>query len=39
MPRKRQSFPAELKAKVTLEALREKSTMAELAGRHDVQPI
>ena len=36
MPRKRRSFPAELKAKVALEALREESTMAELAARYDV---
>ena len=32
MPRKRRSYPAELKAKVALEALREEATMAELAG-------
>ena len=31
MPRKRRSYPAELKAKVALEALREEATMAELA--------
>ena len=29
MPRKRRSSPAELKAKVALEALREEATMAE----------
>ena len=38
MPRKRRSFPAELKAKVALEALREESTMAALAARYDVHP-
>ena len=38
MPRKRRSFPAELKAKVALEALREEATMAELAARYDVHP-
>ena len=38
MPRKRRSYPAELKAKVALEALREESTMAELAARYDVHP-
>ena len=31
MPRKRRSYPAELKANVALEALREEATMAELA--------
>ena len=31
MPRKRRSYPAELKAKVALEALREEATMADLA--------
>ena len=34
MPRKRRSYPAELKAKVALEALREEATMAELAARY-----
>ena len=38
MPRKRRSFPAELKAKIALEALREEATMAELAVRYDVHP-
>ena len=38
MPRKRRSFPAELKAKVALEALREEATMTELAARYDVHP-
>ena len=33
MPRKRRSYPAELKAKVAVEALREEATMAELAAR------
>ena len=30
MPRKRRSYPTELKAKVALEALREEAPMAEL---------
>ena len=38
MPRKRRSYPAELKAKVALEALREEATLAELAARYDVHP-
>ena len=38
MPRKRRSCPAELKAKIALEALREEATMAELAARYDVHP-
>ena len=38
MPRRRRSYPAELKAKVALEALREEATMAELAARYDVHP-
>ncbi len=38
MPRKRRSYPAELKAKVALEALRDEATMAELAARYDVHP-
>ena len=38
MPRKRRSYPVELKAKVALEALREEATMAELAARYDVHP-
>ena len=38
MPRKRRSYPAELKAKVALEALREEATMAELAARYSVHP-
>jgi transposase-like protein len=36
MPRKRRSYPAELKAPVEFEALREEATMAELAARYDV---
>lgn len=38
MARKRRKYPAELKAKVALEALREESTMSELAARYDVHP-
>lgn len=38
MPRKRRKYPAELKAKVALEALREEATMTELAARYDVHP-
>ncbi len=38
MPRRRRKYPAELKAKVALEALREESTMAELTARYDVHP-
>jgi transposase len=38
MPRKRRKYPPDLKAKVALEALREESTMAELAARYDVHP-
>ena len=38
MPRKRRNYPAELKAKIALEALREESTMAELAARYDIHP-
>ena len=38
MPRKRRSYPAELKAKVALEALREEATMTELAARYGVHP-
>ena len=38
MPRKRRSYPAELKAKVALEALREEATMAELAARYGIYP-
>jgi transposase len=38
MSRKRRKYPPELKAKVALEALREESTMTELAARYDVHP-
>ena len=38
MLRKRRSYPAELKAKVAVEALREEATMAELAARYGVHP-
>ncbi len=38
MPRKRRSYPAELKAKVALEALREDATIAALAARYNVHP-
>jgi transposase len=38
MSRKRRQFPPEFKAKVALEALREESTMSELAARYDVHP-
>ena len=39
MPRKRRSYPVELKATVAREALREEVTMAELASRDDVHPV
>ena len=38
MSRKRRSYPAELKAKVAVEALREEAPMAELAARYGVHP-
>lgn len=36
--RKRRSFSKEFKAKVALEALRERETLAELASRYGVHP-
>ena len=39
MPRERRSYPAELKAKVALEALREEATLAELATRTWTKPL
>ena len=38
MGRKRQSFSKEFKAKVALEALREESTIQEIAVKHGVHP-
>ena len=38
MGRKRQSFSKEFKAKVVLEALREESTIQEIAVKHVVHP-
>ncbi len=38
MARKRRKFPAELEAKVALEALRGEATLAELAARYEVHP-
>lgn len=38
MGRKRQSFRKEFKAKVVLEALREESTIQEIAVKHGVHP-
>ena len=38
MLRKTRSYPAELKAKIALEALREEATMAERAACYDVHP-
>lgn len=38
MGRKRQSFSKEFKAKVVLEALREESTIQEIAVKHGVHP-
>jgi len=36
--RKRKKYPAELKARVALEALRSDQTMAELSSRHKIHP-
>ena len=38
MAKKRQSFSKEFKAKVALEALREESTIQEIAVKHGVHP-
>ncbi len=38
MAKKRQSFSKDFKAKVTLEALREESTIQEIAVKFDVHP-
>ncbi len=38
MGRKRQTFSKEFKVKVTLEALREKSTIQEIAVKYGVHP-
>ena len=38
MAKKRQSFSKDFKAKVTLEALREESTIQEIAVKHGVHP-
>ena len=38
MPSKRRKIPAELKAKIALEALREQSTIQELSSRYGVHP-
>lgn len=37
--KKRRKFSAEFKAKVVLEALKERVTIAELAQKHDLQPM
>jgi transposase-like protein len=38
MARKRRSYSATLKARVALEALRERKTVAEIASQHQVAP-
>ena len=38
MSKKRRSFSAQFKAKVALEALKEQSTINEIASRHEVLP-
>ena len=38
MSRKRRTFTAEFKAKLAVEAIRERQTLAELAAQHQVHP-
>ena len=38
MARKRRKFNAVFKARIALEAIKEESTISELAGRHEVHP-
>jgi len=38
MSRKRRTFSAEFKAKLAVEAIRERRTLAELGGEHEVHP-
>ncbi len=38
MPRKRRSYPPELKARVALEALRGERTLSDLSSRYNVHP-
>ena len=38
MSRKRRAFTAEFKAKLAVEAIRERQTLAELAAQHQVHP-
>lgn len=39
MPRKRRRFTPEFKAKIAMEALRERQTLVELAQKHELQPV